>query len=95
MAAGECHVLNLCIDPELRGKGLGRYLMKHLLDLARHHKAEMVFLEVRPSNRHAIALYESMGFNEVGRRRRYYPAKKGREDALVLARNLIDVVDDQ
>jgi ribosomal-protein-alanine N-acetyltransferase len=94
VAAGECHVLNLCIDPEMRSRGLGRYFMTHLLNLARQHKAEMVFLEVRPSNEHAIALYESMGFNEVGRRRRYYPAKKGREDALILARNLVNVVDD-
>lgn len=95
VAAGECHVLNLCIEPSMRGKGLGRHLMNHLLGLARQHKAEMVFLEVRPSNKEAIALYESMGFNEMGRRRRYYPAKKGREDALLFARNLINVVDEQ
>jgi ribosomal-protein-alanine N-acetyltransferase len=95
VAVGECHILNLCIDPELRGKGLGRHLMKHLLNIARQHKAEMAFLEVRPSNKEALALYESLGFNEVGRRRRYYPAKKGREDALLLARNLINVIDEQ
>jgi len=95
IAAGECHVLNLCIDPTMRGKGLGRHLMNHLMGLARQHKAEMVFLEVRPSNTEAIALYESMGFNETGRRRRYYPGKKGREDALLLARSIPNALDER
>jgi len=94
IAAGECHVLNLCIDPTMRGKGLGRHLMNHLMGLARQHKAEMVFLEVRPSNKEAIALYESMGFNETGRRRRYYPGKKGREDALLFARSIANALDE-
>ena len=47
-----------------------------------------VFLEVRPSNLHAIALYQSLGFVEVGRRRGYYQAEVGREDALVLKLSL-------
>jgi ribosomal-protein-alanine N-acetyltransferase len=45
-----------------------------------------MFLEVRPSNPNAIKLYQSLGFNEIGRRKDYYPARKGREDALVMAR---------
>ena len=56
-----------------------------LLDLARWHRAERVYLEVRPSNPKAIALYHDLGFNEIGRRPQYYPADKGREDALVMA----------
>ena len=85
MGAGEAHVLNLCIGPDFRGRGLGRHLLGRLLDIARWNGAERVFLEVRPSNPLAKTLYESVGFNEIGRRQRYYPAKNGREDAIVMA----------
>jgi [ribosomal protein S18]-alanine N-acetyltransferase len=85
MGAGEAHVLNLCIGPDFRGRGLGRHLLGRLLDIARWNGAERIFLEVRPSNPLARTLYESVGFNEIGRRPRYYPAKNGREDAIVMA----------
>ncbi|KPN19599.1 ribosomal-protein-alanine acetyltransferase [Xanthomonas sp. Mitacek01] len=88
IAAGEAHVLNVCVDPALQGGGLGRRLFRALIDIARQHGAERVFLEVRPSNPHAIALYHDEGFNEIGRRPRYYPAHNGREDAIVMAREL-------
>ncbi len=83
--AGEAHVLNLCIQPRWRGRGWGRLLMNCLLDEARRRDVATLFLEVRVSNQTAIALYESLGFNEVGRRRDYYPAEQGREDAFVMA----------
>ena len=86
IAAGEAHVLNLCIGPAWRGQGLGRHLLGRLLDVARWSGAQRVFLEVRPSNPLAKALYESVGFKTIGRRPRYYPAKGGREDAIVMAR---------
>ena len=89
VAAGEAHVLNVCIAPHAQGRGHGRRLMKRLLDLARWHRAERVYLEVRPSNPKAIALYHDLGFNEIGRRPQYYPADKGREDALVMAIELL------
>lgn len=89
LAAGEGHVLNVCVAPEQQGQGYGRKLMRAVLQLARGHKAERVFLEVRPSNTGAIALYFDMGFNEIGRRPRYYPAGDGREDALVMAIELL------
>ncbi|TAJ92392.1 MAG: ribosomal-protein-alanine N-acetyltransferase [Gammaproteobacteria bacterium] len=89
VGAGECHLLNLCIKPELQGRGLGRMLLEHMLDVARDHHAEVVFLEVRPSNAAARRLYADNGFNEVGLRRNYYPASKGREDALIMARSLV------
>ena len=57
--------------------------------MARGRGAERVYLEVRPSNPAAIALYHSEGFNEIGRRPRYYPAKDGREDAIVMALELL------
>jgi ribosomal-protein-alanine N-acetyltransferase len=84
VGAGEAHVLNVCIGPAHRGKGLGRHLMLRLLDLARWSGADRVFLEVRPSNPIAKALYESLGFVQVGLRPRYYPAQNGREDAIVM-----------
>ena len=85
VAAGESHLLNVCVAPEFQGEGLGRILVAHLLKCAKSKGASCVFLEVRPSNRVACKLYESLGFNEVGRRRGYYPASEGREDALVLS----------
>ena len=88
IAAGESHLLNLCVRPESLQQGIGRKLLMHLISLARRHNAEVMFLEVRPTNRVARALYESMGFNELGSRREYYPADHGREDALILARVL-------
>ncbi|MCG5513684.1 ribosomal protein S18-alanine N-acetyltransferase [Ectothiorhodospira shaposhnikovii] len=88
LAVGECHVLNLTVRPERQGQGFGRYLLGTLLDIARDRHAETVFLEVRPSNAPAVGLYRSLGFNEVGIRKRYYPADRGREDALVLALQL-------
>ena len=88
IAAGESHLLNLCVRPESQQQGVGRKLLLHLISLARRQNAELMFLEVRPSNRAARVLYESMGFNELGSRREYFPADKGREDALILARVL-------
>jgi len=86
--AGEAQVLNICIDPDVQGQGLGRRLMAHLVATAWKRDADTVFLEVRVSNLAAYALYSSMGFNEVGMRPEYYPAADGREDAMVLALSL-------
>ena len=88
-AAGEAHILNVAITPTVRGQGLGKHLVRRLLDQARWHRVERVFLEVRRSNETARKLYFSLGFNEIGERRGYYPAKKGREDAIVMALELI------
>lgn len=88
IGADEAHVLNVCTAPEVQGQGHGRRLLRSLLKAARNRGAQRVFLEVRPSNTIAIALYDSEGFNEIGRRPRYYPAKGGREDALVMAKEL-------
>ncbi|MEG3192038.1 ribosomal protein S18-alanine N-acetyltransferase [Lysobacter sp. D1-1-M9] len=92
LAAGEAHLLNLCVAPEVQGRGYGRKLLHAMLHLARGRGAERVFLEVRPSNAGAIALYFNEGFNEIGRRPRYYPAPDGREDALVMAIELLPPV---
>lgn len=88
VGAGESHVLNLCIAPNLQGRGYGRLMLEKLMAVAKGHRAEMMLLEVRPSNKRAVKLYRDLGFNEIGTRKGYYPARNGREDALVLARML-------
>jgi ribosomal-protein-alanine N-acetyltransferase len=90
LAANEAHILNICVTPERQGRGLGRHLFRALLKLIRNARCERIFLEVRPSNTHAIALYHSEGFNEIGRRPRYYPTHDGREDAIVMAMELVN-----
>ena len=86
VAAGEAHVLNVCVDPARQGRGYGRGLLRAMVQAARGRGARRVFLEVRPSNPVAVALYEDEGFNEIGRRPRYYPTdNNGREDAIVMA----------
>ncbi|MBM2830513.1 MAG: putative acetyltransferase [Gammaproteobacteria bacterium] len=89
VAAGECHLLNLCVRPDVHNRGYGSMMLEYLLNLARDHNADTAFLEVRPSNECARKLYHRAGFNEVGMRRDYYPAEFGREDAIILARSLI------
>lgn len=87
-AAGEAHLLNISIDAPWQGRGLGRELLLHQIDLARSLGARILLLEVRPSNTVARALYESIGFERIAVRRGYYPAAEGREDALLLLLNL-------
>ena len=88
VATGEAHILNLCVRPESRRRGFGRKILVWLIDIARRHGADTVLLEVRPSNLAAIRLYEQLGFHEVGQRQHYYPADRGRENALILAMSL-------
>lgn len=83
--AGECHVLNVCIERAYRRLGYGRLFMERIIDEARIAEAGMVYLEVRPSNRVALDLYLSLGFEQLAERKGYYPARGGREDALLLA----------
>lgn len=84
LVADECHLLNVCIHPQRQRRGLGRLLLRRLLAIARQRHAESAFLEVRASNRAGLALYQAEGFNEMGRRRGYYPAAQGREDAILM-----------
>ena len=88
VGANEAHILNICVSPDMRGEGYGYALMDRLITLARQLSADMMFLEVRPSNAAARRLYDKLGFNEIGSRRNYYPAAQGREDALILAKQL-------
>jgi ribosomal-protein-alanine N-acetyltransferase len=86
VAVGEAHLLNLSIAAGWQRRGLGAELLRFMLKLVHDYGAQRVFLEVRPSNAAARALYAGAGFAEIGVRRAYYPADQGREDALVLER---------
>lgn len=88
IAAGDAHLLNLCIHPTYQRRGLGRRILSALLARARREEVDQVFLEVRPSNAAALELYRRKGFNEVGVRPSYYQAESGREDAIILALTL-------
>lgn len=88
VAAGEAHILNLCIDPRYRALGYGERLLDEMLALAREAEVSEIFLEVRPSNEAAIKLYRKKGFHQIASRPSYYQATDGREDAAVFARKL-------
>ena len=88
VAAGEAHILNLCIDPRHRSLGYGARLLDEMLAIARAAEVTEIFLEVRPSNQAAIKLYRKKGFHQIASRPSYYQATDGREDAAVLARKL-------
>ncbi|HEX8942087.1 MAG TPA: ribosomal protein S18-alanine N-acetyltransferase [Gemmatimonadaceae bacterium] len=84
--AGEGEIANLAVAPEGWGGGIGRALLDAALDEARRRGIEAVYLEVRDSNLRARRLYQSRGFEEVGRRKSYY--RRPVEDAIVLRRTL-------
>lgn len=85
IGAGECHLLNLCVHPLWQNRGLGRLILRSLLDRAKTLGVGKVFLEVRASNAPAQRLYLREGFAKIGVRRGYYPSQAGREDALVFS----------
>ncbi len=90
IAVDEMHILNLCIDPKIQGQGIGRALLLDAQNYGKKNNAAMCFLEVRPSNKAAVNLYLSEGFNEVGFRKNYYRDDNGkREDAIVMAKDLL------
>lgn len=84
----EVHILNFCVHPEHQHRGLGRQLMTHMLQELKNQGRKFVYLEVRRSNHHAIALYHKAGFNQVGERKDYYISLDQHEDALVFAKDL-------
>src|SRR5689334_23791085 len=85
-AADEGEIANLAVAPVAWGGGVGRALLTSALDAAGARGASAVYLEVRDSNERARRLYRSSGFEEVGRRRRYY--RRPVEDAIVLRRTM-------
>ena len=89
VAAAEAHILNLCVDPGFRSLGYGERLLNQIIDRARYAEVEAIFLEVRPSNANALALYRKKGFRKIAKRPAYYQSKQGREDADVLSLKIV------
>lgn len=90
MAAHEAHLLNLCVAPHFQRRGLAQALVHQVVQIAAHARAERLLLEVRASNKPALKLYRRLQFEQIGLRKGYYPASAGREDARVLALELLD-----
>lgn len=88
VAAGEAHILNLCVDPKFRQLGYGEQLLEEVLRRAAVDGVHEIFLEVRHSNEKAIALYQKKGFQQIADRSSYYQANHGREDAAVFSRRI-------
>jgi ribosomal-protein-alanine N-acetyltransferase len=84
----EVHLLNIAVDRGYQGHGIARSVLAVLYARCRQHQAPTLWLEVRPSNVPARALYAREGFVEIGLRKNYYPAPDGREDALVMKRSI-------
>lgn len=83
LIAGEAELLMIAVAPEQQRRGYGRKLLSKLEEMLLEQGAEQWFLDVRASNFKARNLYEDLGFNMAGRRRNYYPAEHGREDAMI------------
>lgn len=80
----ESELLEIAVDPQFQGKGLGKQLLRVTMDAAKRNGASRMFLEVRVSNDRARKMYTSFGFSETGRRKNYYPTENGREDAILM-----------
>jgi ribosomal-protein-alanine N-acetyltransferase len=87
--ARESHLLNLCVRESFRCRGLGSRLLRNLFQQAIAADARIMFLETRPSNQSALRLYLANGFTQIGVRRAYYQAAGGREDAIVMRKDLV------
>ena len=90
-AVDELHLLNITVSPKLRRLGIGIKMMNAIEGVAAQQKMPRIILEVRPSNEAALKLYQSLGYEQIGLRKNYYPvdAASGlREDALVLAKSI-------
>jgi ribosomal-protein-alanine N-acetyltransferase len=90
-AVDELHLLNITVSPKLRQLGLASRMMAAIEGVAAQQKMPRMILEVRPSNTAAVALYRKLGYEEIGVRKKYYPADPqlgNREDALVMAKSI-------
>ena len=82
----ECHIMNLCIHKDYRRLGYAKKLLNYVNQEIKKINCKLIFLECRPSNKSALKLYLSEGYNEIGIRKNYYPSKNGYEDAIMLAK---------
>jgi len=88
VVATESHLTNLAVAPKYRRKSVAKQLLDNILQVVKQHSCDFIFLEVRPSNRGAIAFYERFHFEVLYRRPRYY--RQPVEDALVMGRYLVE-----
>lgn len=89
-AADECEILDIAVDPALHRRRLGARLLAAAIAAAARGGARRCLLEVRESNRVAQAFYSAAGFAEDGRRKDYYRTARGREDALLMSRTIVE-----
>lgn len=89
VGVGESHLLNLSVARECQGHGLGGRLLEFFEARSREFNAVAMLLEVRRSNEPARRLYVRAGFHELAVRRNYYPAHEGREDAILMGKDLV------
>jgi ribosomal-protein-alanine N-acetyltransferase len=90
-AVDELHLLNITVSPKLRKLGIGSRMMAAIEGVAAQQNMPRIILEVRPTNESALALYQKLGYEQIGVRKNYYPANPGsgdREDALVMAKSI-------
>lgn len=93
----EMHLLNVSLAPKVQGRGLSLLLLDALVSSCRDNGAQLLWLEVRPSNTRAVQVYERYGFYPIARRRDYYPSvdaqgRACREDALVMSAAVGDLL---
>lgn len=79
-------IMTIATEPDYRGKGIGKALIRHVLEIFKEKHLQYLTLEVRPSNAPALKLYETLGFSQVGKRKNYY--RNPTEDALLLTLQL-------
>ena len=87
-AGPDISLMDICVSPNYQGQGYANTLIVDFIQCSEAYKAENIFLEVRESNKPAIALYEKFGFIETGSRKNYYPSKSGKENAILMAMTL-------
>ena len=80
----EITLMDIAVTPARRGQGIGRDLLVHLIDCSRARQGQTIWLEVRASNQPALALYQTMGFEQLSVRKNYYPTVTGKEDAIIM-----------
>ncbi len=85
----DSHILNLTIDSDYRGQGIGSNFLDLMIKECKLHRSNYIYLEARVTNTIARNLYQKFGFRSIGVRKNYYRNKLGREDAIVYRRNLL------
>lgn len=88
ISSEESHLLNIGINKSARGSGHGERLLKKMMLAAEVMGSKKIILEVRVSNNIAYRLYDKLGFEEIGLRKKYYRLPEGREDAFVMSKSL-------